>query len=111
MNQKDDISENNQRNGYEDNLNKNNNINNNDGNINNKINQEDISIKIESNFKSAYYQYLNNNNNCSLSNKSKDKETKSKQTKYLVGNNEILNHLIYFTNSSNKSGVFPGSNS
>ena len=111
MNHKDDLSENNQRDGHEVNLNKDNNINNNEENINNIINHEDISIKIKSNFKSAYYQYLNNNNNCTSSNKSKDKETKSKQTKYLVGNNEILNHLIYFTNSSNKSGVFPGSNS
>ena len=50
-------------------------------------------------------------NNCSSSNKSKDIETKSKYTKYLVGNNEALNHLIYFTNSLNKSGILQGTTS
>ena len=58
-------------------------------------------------------QYVTNNN-CNTSNKSKDKETKSKQTigyKYLIGNNEALNHLIYFTNCSNKTAIIPGSNS
>ena len=43
--------------------------------------------------------------------KSKDKDTKSKQTKYLIANNEVLNHLIYFTNYYNKTGMLQGSTS
>jgi hypothetical protein len=77
---------------------------------NQEINQKNLTFCLKSNFKTAYYQYVNNNN-CSSSNKSKDKETKSKQTKYLIGNNEALNHLIYFTNASNKSGILPGTSS
>ena len=75
-----------------------------------EIEQKDTTIRIKHNYKSGNYQYINNNN-CSSSNKSKDKETKSKQTKYLVANNEVLNHLIYFTNSSNKTGLLPGTSS
>ena len=77
---------------------------------NKEIKPKNLTYCFGSNFKSAYYQYLNNNN-CSSSNKSKDIETKSKYTKYLVGNNEALNHLIYFTNCSNKTAIIPGSNS
>ena len=78
---------------------------------NQELNQKNLTFCHKSNFKTAYYQYVNNINNCSSSNKSKDKETKSKQTKYLIGNNEALNHLIYFTNASNKSAILPGSSS
>ena len=76
----------------------------------NEEKRKDYSTQIKSCFKSGYYQYVTNNN-CNTSNKSKDKETKSKQTKYLIGNNEALNHLIYFTNCSNKTAIIPGSNS
>ena len=76
----------------------------------NEEKRKDYSTQIKSCFKSGYYQYVTNNN-CNTSNKSKDKETKSKQTKYLIGNNEALNHLIYFTNSLNKTGILPGTSS
>ena len=88
--------------------------NNNNKNIEEKIIQEleqkDTSVHIKNNFKSGNYQYMINNN-CSSSNKSKDKDTKSKQTKYLIANNEVLNHLIYFTNYYNKTGMLQGSTS
>ena len=87
-------------------------LENNNNNIEEKIIQEleqkDTSVHIKNNFKSGNYQYMINNN-CSSSNKSKDKDTKSKQTKYLIANNEVLNHLIYFTNYYNKTGMLQGS--
>ena len=74
-----------------------------------ELEQRDTTVRIKHNYRSGNYQYMNNNN-CFSSNKSKDKETKSKQTKYLIANNEVLNHLIYFTNS-NKTGLLPGTTS
>ena len=108
MNDKNNIEQKNQANEEKDkNIKENIKINNIDEIDNKEIKQKNLTYCFGSNFKSAYYQYLNNNN-CSSSNKSKDIETKSKQTKYLIGNNEALNHLIYFTNSLNKTGILPG---
>ena len=111
LNSKNNIEQNNQINeGKDKNIKDNNIINNIDKLENQEEKNKNLTYCFHSNFKSAYYQYLNNNN-CSSSNKSKDIETKSKQTKYLIGNNEALNHLIYFTNSLNKTGILPGTTS
>ena len=108
MNNKNNIEQKNQTNEKKnENMKENNNMINIDELDNKDIKQKNLTYCFGSNFKSAYYQYLNNNN-CSSSNKSKDIETKSKYTKYLKGNNEALNHLIYFTNSLNKTGILQG---
>ena len=85
-----------------------------DNNNNNELNKKDnnqITIKIQSNFISANGNYVKHINTlASIRSKSKNGDTKDENNKHLNLNKDHLQPLIHFTNLSSKKLKILGSN-
>ena len=85
-----------------------------DNNNNNELNKKDnnqITIKIQSNFISANGNYVKHINTlASIRSKSKNGDTKDENNKHLNINKDHLQPLIHFTNLSSKKLKILGSN-